>query len=129
MATRNEDIMQAILDGDMSNLPAPQSRNEALLQAIGGMIGEIGEDVEDKLDANQGAANAGKIMGIDNDGNVVPVPGSQGGTPSAGDIPYSDQAAYDDGSVGKAVSQLKSDFAKLGLSVVDGKLCMTYTVA
>lgn len=82
-----------------------------------------------KLDGNQGVENAGKIMGIDNGGNVVPVPGSQGGTPSAGDIPYSDQAAYDDGSVGKAVTQLNNDFAKLGLSVVDGKLCMTYTVA
>lgn len=76
---------------------------------------------------NQGAANAGKVMGIDSEGNVVPVAGSQGGAPSAGDVSYSDQASYDDGTVGKAVTQLKSDFNALGLSVVNGKLCVTYT--
>lgn len=77
-----------------------------------------GEAAAGKLDGNQGAANAGKIMGIDNSGNVVPVPGSQGGTPSAGDIPYSDQAAYDDGSVGKAVTQLKSVIADISENCV-----------
>ena len=123
MSTRNEDIMQAILDGDMSGLPSPQSRNEALLQAIGGKV--IGID-EDKLDANQGAANAGKVMGIDNEGNGVPVAGSQGGAPSAGDVSYSDRAAYDNGTVGAELKTQKALFAALGLSVVDGMLCQTY---
>lgn len=43
------------------------------------------------------------------------------------------QKAQARGNVGAAdaaeVGELKSAFAKLGLSVVDGKLCMTYTVA
>lgn len=33
--SRNEDILQAIIDGtDVSELPSPQSRNEALLMQI-----------------------------------------------------------------------------------------------
>lgn len=63
-------------------------------------------------------------------GNVTSVAGKTGAvTLDAGDVAFSDAATYSSGTVGNAVSQLKSDFAKLGLSVVDGKLCMTYTVA
>lgn len=86
--------------------------------------------------SNQGAANAGKVLGVDTDGSVITVPTGEAGVTDAGDVAYVNGSGYTSGSAGAAmeamegdVTQLKSDFAKLGLSVVDGKLCMTYTVA
>ena len=53
---------------------------------------------------------------------------------SAGLINYDPDAAYPDGSIGKAVQDqtdeigdVKSAISNLGLSVADGKLCITYT--
>lgn len=63
-------------------------------------------------------------------GAVTSVAGKTGAvTLDAGDVSYSDQTTYSEGTVGAELASQKSDFAKLGLSVVDGKLCMTYTVA
>ena len=52
----------------------------------------------------------------------------------AGDIAYSDLQTYTDDTVGSSlqetredVADLKSQINELGLSVADGKLCVTYT--
>lgn len=97
---------------------------------------DIGAALKKSVAANQGAENFGKILAVGEDGKVVPVNGSGAEVITADDVLYSGSTTYDEGTVGETlqetaadVSQLKSDFAKLGLSVVDGKLCMTYTVA
>lgn len=61
-------------------------------------------------------------------GNVSSVAGKTGAvTLDAGDVSYSDSTTYSSGTVGNEVAQLKSGFNALGLSVVNGKLCQTYT--
>ena len=44
----------------------------------------------------------------------------------AGNVNYSDEETYEEGSVGKGLNALKEDYESLGLSVVDGMLCVTY---
>ena len=94
MQSRVEDILQAMIDGtESSELPKPQSRNEDLLLQVldkmnegGGGGAGIDDDTiatdktwssskinATKLDVNQGATQAGKLMGVNNAGNVVPV--------------------------------------------------------
>ena len=94
MQSRVEDILQAMIDGtESSELPKPQSRNEDLLLQVldkmneGGGGGAVIDDTtvstektwssskidSTKLDANQGGANSGKVMGVDATGDVVPV--------------------------------------------------------
>ena len=113
--------------------------------ANAGKLMEVGSDgtvepstakASDFLLANQGAGNVGKVLAVDSDGGVITVPAGTAGTTTAGDVAYINGTGYTSGSVGAAmetaegdITQLKSDFAELGLSVVDGKLCMTYTVA
>lgn len=46
---------------------------------------------------------------------------------TAGNVSYNEEETYQDGTIGKEVSALKEDLTQLGLSVVDGKLCATYT--
>lgn len=48
------------------------------------LIREFGKELNTKLDKNQGADNAGKILGIGADGNVVPQDIPQGGDNSLG---------------------------------------------
>ena len=74
---------------------------------------------------NQDSENEGKFLGISGTGEVIPIEGDPTSA-TAGDIPYSDESTYSSGTVGAEVAQLKSAFAKLGLSVVDGMLCQTY---
>lgn len=88
------------------------------------------------LKKNWGAENFGKILAVGESGDVQAVNGAGAEVITADDVLYSGTTTYDEGTVGETlketaadVSQLKSDFAELGLSVVDGKLCMTYTVA
>ena len=45
----------------------------------------------------------------------------------AGDVPYDSTETYDDNTVGAGLNDLKSQIDELGLSVVSGKLCVTYT--
>ena len=42
-------------------------------------VAALSEDVEGKLDGNQGAGNAGKLLGIGSDGSVVPTAPTGGG--------------------------------------------------
>ena len=102
----------------------------ALVGLIKALIGRLA------VASNWGAEKAGKVLGIGSDGGVVDLPAGTAGVTTAGDVAYVNGTGYTSGSAGAAmetmegdVSQLKSDFAELGLSVVDGKLCMTYTVA
>ena len=44
----------------------------------------------------------------------------------AGIVAYDSAETYSSGTVGGEISQLKSGFTDLGLSVVDGALCQTY---
>lgn len=74
---------------------------------------------------NMGADNEGKVLAVSGTGEVIAVDGDPS-VATAGDVTYSDQATYSDGTVGKEVSGLKSAITALGLSVVDGKLCQTY---
>ena len=62
--SRVEEILAAINDGETEQI-VPQSRVEELLL-------ELGEVVGDKMDSNVGSDNAGKFLGIDQDGNIVP---------------------------------------------------------
>lgn len=94
---------------------------------------DIGAALKKSVAANQGAENFGKILAVGEDGKVVPVNGSGAEVITADDVLYSGSTTYGEGTVGETlketaadVSQLKSDFAKLGLSVVDGKLCQTF---
>lgn len=65
------------------------------------------------------AANAAPVQSVaGKTGNV---------TLDGGNISYDDSATYSSGSVGAEVSDLKSAIDDLGLSVVSGKLCVTYT--
>lgn len=82
---------------------------------------------------NQGSENEGKFLGISGTGEVIPIEGDPTSA-TAGDVTYNPDATYSEGTVGAElqeigpdVTQLKSDIADLGLSVVDGKLCVTYT--
>lgn len=43
-------------------------------------VDQLSEEIATKLDANQGSANAGKIMVIDSTGEIVPGVGGSGGT-------------------------------------------------
>lgn len=45
----------------------------------------------------------------------------------AGNVNYSDEETYEEGSVGEGLNALKEDIDDLGFSVVNGKLCVTYT--
>ena len=45
----------------------------------------------------------------------------------AGVVAYDSTETYSANTVGGEISQLKSGFNALGLSVVNGKLCQTYT--
>lgn len=64
--SRVENILETLIEGgDISALPPSQSRNEVLLKLLGGKIDE-------KLDGNFGADNAGKVLGIGQDGTVAP---------------------------------------------------------
>jgi len=76
--------------------------------------------------ANLGAANEGKVLAVSGTGAVIPVEGDPS-VATAGDVTYSDQATYSDGTVGKELTTQKSEITALGLSVVDGALCQTYT--
>lgn len=93
MQSRVEDILQAMIDGtESSELPKPQSRNEDLLLQVldkmneGGGGAGIDDDTiatdktwssskidSTKLDTNQGVTQAGRLMGVNSAGNVVPV--------------------------------------------------------
>lgn len=95
---------------------------------------DIGVALKKLVKRNQGAENYGKILAINEDGDVVPISGSGVEVITADDVLYSGSAEYDAGTVGETlketsgeVSTLKSEIAALGLSVVDGKLCVTYT--
>lgn len=44
------------------------------------LVSKILPILKNKLDRNQGTENSGKIMGIDTEGNVVPVDKPTGGT-------------------------------------------------
>lgn len=46
---------------------------------------------------------------------------------TAGDVSYNRETTYQAGTVGAELTALKEDLTQLGLSVVDGKLCATYT--
>lgn len=46
---------------------------------------------------------------------------------NAGDIGYDGSATYDTGTVGEELTHLNRQISDLGLSVVSGKLNMTYT--
>lgn len=121
MSTRNEDILQAILDGDMSNLPAPQSRNEALLQLLGGKIGDVADDVEEldegKVDVDQGTAAVGKVLAVGSDGKVTTVPAGTAGVTTAGDVAYVNGSGYTSGSAGAAMESMEADVTQLNGAV------------
>ena len=60
-------------------------------------------------------------------GNVSSVAGKTGAvTLDGGDVSYSDQTAYASGTIGAEVHDVKGSLNDLGLSVADGKLCVTY---
>ena len=46
--------------------------------------------------------------------------------PSASEVTYSEETTYAAGTIGKAVGDLQQLTGDIGLSVVNGKLCMTY---
>lgn len=124
MQSRVEDILQAMIDGtESSELPKPQSRNEDLLLQVLDKMNEGGGGavIDDttvsttktwssskidstKLDANQGGANSGKVMGVDATGDVVPVEVEGGNiavteTPVSGDDYAIDIVEGEHGSV------------------------------
>ena len=46
--------------------------------------------------------------------------------PTAAEITYSEETTYATGTVGRAVGDLQQLTGDIGLSVVNGKLCVTY---
>ena len=65
--SRVEDILKAVINGeDISELLPPQSRIETLLDGVASVINQ-------KLNDNQGSENAGKLLGIGDDGTIEPV--------------------------------------------------------
>ena len=75
---------------------------------------------------NQGSENEGKFLGISGTGEVIPIEGDPTSA-TAGDITYSSTGTYTSGTVGAELTAQKSQITALGLSVVDGALCQTYT--
>ena len=63
--SRVENILRAINDGEDPSEIVPQSRVENLLI-------ELGDTIDSKMDGNVGSENAGKILGIDQNGDVAP---------------------------------------------------------
>lgn len=46
---------------------------------------------------------------------------------TAGNVSYNEEENYASGTIGAAVSDVKGSLTNLGFSVVDGKLCQTFT--
>ena len=105
------------------------SENEGKILGVGsdGTVAPLTYTPDDFVAANQGASNEGKIMAVSGTGEVIPVTSAEAAVATAGDVTYSDESTYSSGTVGAEVAQLKSGFNALGLSVVNGKLCQTYT--
>lgn len=65
MESRVENILNTINSGGDTDELTAQSRVEGLLI-------ELGDTIDGKMDGNVGSENAGKILGIDQNGDVAP---------------------------------------------------------
>ena len=63
--------------------------------------------------SNQGAANAGKVLGVDTDGSVITVPTGEAGVTDAGDVAYVNGSGYTSGSAGAAMETMEGDVTQL----------------
>lgn len=72
-AIGNNNTVKGLLDGKAGKVPSATSGNFAGLDASGNPT-DSGKKASDFVASNQGAGNAGKALGIGNDGTVTPVP-------------------------------------------------------
>lgn len=77
------------------------------------------------LDPDEGATAT--ITGTPEDPVLnLGIPQGESGGGDAGDITFDPEEDYDEGTVGAELSQQKNAISALGLSVVNGKICVTY---
>lgn len=99
-------------NGDMAVVKDP-SVDRKLEEITNAFSGEISTLQNGKVDKQQSVSDAGKFMGIGDDGVITPVDAPTPTDITAGDVSYDDGETYESGTVGQVVNGLAQDVENL----------------